>query len=220
MKSKNIWDFWAVRYENLWVQRTSLGPTRELVIGEIGKLLGTAGREPVHILDAGCGTGQLAEELACAFPGFALQITGLDAAGKMIEEAEGKKIPGAVFLAGDVHNLPFPDGRFDIVTCCHSFPYYQDQMAALRELARVVKPEGALLLVQASANTGYDKFALSLVKLTTGRAFYPSAPETAKMLEQAGLCLWGQKRVPTGFFMPNIILSMGRRRRNHENSSH
>ena len=53
----NIWDFWATKYNRLWVQRYSLTPTREYLLKVVDI------NRPLKILDLGCGPGELIEEL-------------------------------------------------------------------------------------------------------------------------------------------------------------
>jgi ubiquinone/menaquinone biosynthesis C-methylase UbiE len=208
---KNIWDFWAVRYERLWVQKYSLAPTRRLVIDELKKLIGVLGPGPkLNLLDVGCGTGQLIEDIANELGTCFATITGIDTAKNMVEIATQKKIPQAHFSHGDAENLPFANAQFDIVTCCHSFPYYRDKLQALQEFKRVLRPDGYIFLISASENNIYDKIMMALVKLTTGRATYPSSQDLAKLLKASDSTVLRQKNLPSKFFMPSIILTISR----------
>lgn len=210
----NIWDFWAGRYEKLWVQKYSLKPTRELVIAQLKKHIGPNKKVKGNLLDIGCGTGQLLTELEDEFKEFNLSLTGIDSSKQMVVFAHHKLTnanananSNVEVLVGDALNLPFADSQFDFLTCCHSFPYYPDKLKALREFKRVLKPEGFLFLVQASENSVYDKVIMKLVKLTTGRASYPSKAQIRELAEAAGFNLVEQKRLESEFFMPSIILS-------------
>lgn len=206
-KAGNIWDYWATRYDKLWVQKYSLAPTRKLLIREIGRALDTKGSGPVTVLDAGCGTGQLAEELAAAYPMQRVSVTGVDFSQKMIEAAQKKQIPQARFLWGDAMKLPFSAASFDFLVCSHSLPYYKDKALAIREFKRVLKPGGNLFLINASVNSRYDKAVTTAVKFTTGKAHYPSSAATEDLLIQSGFSVLGQKNLSTSFFMPSIILT-------------
>lgn len=210
MSHRRIWDFWARRYEGLWVQKQSLTPTRQLVVAEINKYLrqGTAGRG-IHLLDVGCGTGQLAKDIQEGCTPYKIRFTGVDYSPGMIKMAQRKKLPKTRFVCGNAEDLPFAAKKFDIVTCCHSLPYYPDKNKVLREFVRVLKPGGRLLLVQASQNNAYDTLILSLIKLTTGRASYPSAAAVADLLRHAGIPLLEQKTLETRFYIPTILLSIG-----------
>ena len=103
------------------------------------------------MLDVGCGTGTLA---TAARPrlGPAGEVIGLDASPEMIDSARHKARRAGVlvtFETGPAQALPFPDGRFDLVTCTlvlHHLPR-RDREACLGEMRRVLKPGGRALIV-------------------------------------------------------------------------
>ena len=76
----NIWNFWADKYDKLWVQKDSLKPTREYIIKTLSKY---KNMEELKVLDLGCGTGELIFELKKEFNN--IKITGIDFSEKMIE---------------------------------------------------------------------------------------------------------------------------------------
>ncbi|KJS87221.1 MAG: hypothetical protein JM58_04990 [Peptococcaceae bacterium BICA1-8] len=203
---QNIWDFWANRYEKLWVQKYSLKPTRDLVVAELQKYIASEIEEELNLLDVGCGTGQLLEDIKEKLCQPNLALTGIDSSEQMIAFAS-KKLTNARVIVGDALALPFSHNYFDFLTCCHSFPYYQDKLMALQEFKRVLKPGGVLFLVQASENNVYDKVVMKLVKLTTGKAAYPSKAQIRKLVQQAELNLLNHKKIESQYFMPSIILS-------------
>jgi 2-polyprenyl-3-methyl-5-hydroxy-6-metoxy-1,4-benzoquinol methylase len=95
------------------------------------------------VLDAGCGVGYGSAMLARAGAG---EVVGLDLSAKVIEAA-GKAAPAnASFIVGDVHALPFPDGRFDIVVCFEVIEHVESQDDVIAELARVLAPGGVLAI--------------------------------------------------------------------------
>ena len=51
------------------------------------------------------------------------------------------------FVNGDAEHLPFADGSFDVVTCSNSFHHYPHQAHAIREMVRVLRPGGWLMLI-------------------------------------------------------------------------
>jgi len=100
------------------------------------------------VLDAGCGTGYGSAILAAA---GASEVIGIDIAAEVVTRTADKD--EAVSLrAGDVRALDFEDGRFDLVVCFEVIEHLDDPMAALDELARVLAPDGLLLL--SSPNRG------------------------------------------------------------------
>ena len=66
----------------------------------------------------------------------------------MVEQAR-RKLPAQVtVLAGDGERLPFPDGSFDLMTCCDSFHHYPDPRRAAEEFCRVLRPGGQVILCE------------------------------------------------------------------------
>lgn len=102
---------------------------------------------PGGILDFGCGVGNLARALTDRIPGAA--ITGCDTSADSLAVAR-TRAPGLAFshLPGAV--LPFEAGSFDAVTAACVFHHIEpdDRPAWMRELARVLRPGGRLLLFE------------------------------------------------------------------------
>lgn len=106
------------------------------------------GEGPAEVLDCACGIGTQAIGLAA----LGHRVTGTDlspvAAARAAAEAaaRGLRLPAA---AADMRELPFPDGRFDVVVCAdNALPHLltgEDVHAALAEMRRVLRPGGLLL---------------------------------------------------------------------------
>lgn len=103
------------------------------------------------LLDVGCGTGTLAIGAKEIVRGEGL-VAGVDASPRMIARAKGKAARAGVdvdFVEGTAQALPFADRSFDVVmstTVIHCLPEAQ-RGHCFAEMARVLKPEGRLLLV-------------------------------------------------------------------------
>lgn len=116
------------------------------------KLVTLAGvRAGERALDLACGTG----DIAFAVSDRGAVTVGLDITHRMVEIARGRLAslsPGSGtpaqrpwFLTGDMSNLPFRSGAFDVVTTGYGLRNVPDLDAALDEIARVLKPQGRLL---------------------------------------------------------------------------
>ncbi|HZS01753.1 MAG TPA: class I SAM-dependent methyltransferase [Chloroflexota bacterium] len=93
-----------------------------------------------RLLDAGCGAG-LATLLASL---RGATVTALDASAGLLAVARAR-LPEADVREGDLEALPFADATFDAVVAVNSIFYAADMGAALRELARVVRPGGRVV---------------------------------------------------------------------------
>lgn len=92
-----------------------------------------------HVLEVASGTGHLAE----AMHARGATVVGIDVAPNMVALAR-QRVPGAVFHEGDAEALPFEDAQFDSVFCSFGLLHFAQPARALREMARVLKPEGTL----------------------------------------------------------------------------
>jgi len=111
-------------------------PTYEEAIRRVGIAAGQ------RVLDVGCGTGVFLR--AAADRGA--HVFGLDASEALLAIAR-ERVPEADLRHGDMEALPYPDGRFDVVTGFNSFFFADDMVGALREARRVAQA-GAPVVIQ------------------------------------------------------------------------
>lgn len=102
-----------------------------------------------RVLDAACGTGDLA--IAAREAGG--DVTGLDFSERMLERAR-RKSEAIEWILGDVLALPFDDSTFDAATIGFGIRNVEDLDAGLRELARVVRPGGRLAVLEITRPRG------------------------------------------------------------------
>ncbi|WP_102335357.1 class I SAM-dependent methyltransferase [Salimicrobium jeotgali] len=98
------------------------------------------------VLEIGVGTGA-----NLPFYPETAEVTGIDFSRKMLKKAEEKtaSLPGSITLREmDAENLDFPDDSFDYVVSTCVFCSVPDPVRGLREINRVVKPEGKVLLLE------------------------------------------------------------------------
>lgn len=108
-----------------------------------------AEREAPRILDICCGTGSVILTFDERCP-QSLAI-GYDFSPGMLRKARDKNITGRVmFVEGDAAELPFVADSFDVVTCSHALYELKGptRQEALREMHRVVRPDGCVLLME------------------------------------------------------------------------
>jgi SAM-dependent methyltransferase len=120
---------WAEVQEILYV------PLFETVLQQTGVGPGTA------VLDIGCGSCFYCQMAA----GRGAQVSGLDAADLMLDIAR-QRVPQADFRTGEMEELPFADGSFEVVTGFNSFQFAANPVNALKEARRVLRPGGRLAI--------------------------------------------------------------------------
>ncbi len=107
---------------------------------------------PCEVLDLASGTGDLAVGIARALP--AARITAIDASPRMVEEATLRLAARDVDVAarvevrvGDMTALDLADGSMDLVTAGYGVRNVPDAALAFREMRRVLRPGGRLVLL-------------------------------------------------------------------------
>lgn len=99
-----------------------------------------------RVLDVACGPGFL----TMAFGARCREVVGLDATPEFVarasEEADERGLSHVSFVLGDADRLDFDSGSFDIVSCRAAFHHFPEPERVLREMARVARPGGRLLV--------------------------------------------------------------------------
>ena len=148
-----------------------------------------------RVLDVGCGTGVITEEMAARCKG---QVIGVDVDAAMIAFAQDSG-GRAEYRVGDAHQLDFPDGHFDVVVCHFLLMWVSNPALAVREMARVTRPGGAVL---ACAEPDYG-----------GRIDYPQELPLARWQAEAllheGADPFMGRKVPALFSQAGLLANMG-----------
>ncbi len=135
------WDLAADDYEALW--NAQLAPARSAML----QLASLAPGE--QVLDIACGTGLVTLPAARAVAP-AGEAYGIDVSGRMVEAARCRaaeqEIANARFTRMDGEALPIPDSSFDAALCALGLMYMPDPRRAVREMMRVVRPGGRIVL--------------------------------------------------------------------------
>ena len=123
------------------------------------------------VLDVGCGGGRTVSKLAAAASKGA--VYGIDYSSESVAAARRTNrqsiAEGRVAIEqASVSDLPFPDDTFDLVTAVETHFWWQDLGAGMREVFRVVKPGGCLIIIAEFYNGGkYAKYADRLSRWTS-----------------------------------------------------
>ncbi len=145
-----------------------------------------------HVLDCATGTGDLAIDFR-RVTGASGSVLGTDFNADMLKTAPKKAraagFDDITFEVADATALPYDGKRFDIASISFGIRNVDDPVKCLRELARVVKPGGRVMVLEFGQPTGafgalfrqYARFVMPLIgqALTGNRAAYEYLPRTA-----------------------------------------
>ena len=148
-------------------------------------------RPNLHVLDLGCGTGELTARLAAALPGS--DVTGLDSSPAMLERARALARAALRFELGRVEEA---SGRYDLVFSNAAIHWVEDHRALIPRLFALLNPGGQLLVQLPSNNehpahraileiAGREPFRTALGGFTR-RSPVLSLPEYAELLYASG----------------------------------
>jgi len=129
-------------------------------------LLRRLAKPQVRVLDAACGTGrhaQFLDSLGC-------KCVGVDQSKEMLKIAKSK-LPNNRFELGSLERLPFEDDEFDLATVSLALCHLSEPTSALKELARVVRPDGTVLVTDPHPSSG----------IVGGQGFYGAITEGQPM---------------------------------------
>lgn len=115
-----------------------------------------------RVLDVACGPGTFGRKIASP----ARAVWGIDVSRGMLRQgaafAAAERVANLRFARARVEALPFGDAHFDAVICCGSLHLFTDTIAALKEMARVMKPGALLATFTFTAGEGgllkYERF--------------------------------------------------------------
>ncbi len=134
------------------------------------------------ILDIGCGTGILLSQVKDRS-----NLCGLDLSAGMIEQAKLKLGDRAELVVGDAENLPWPEGFFDTVLCSFSFHHYPKPDAVLREMYRVLKTGGRLILADPWMPPPFLQLMNLMIRFSRSGDFHEySKKEIMRLLHSSG----------------------------------
>jgi SAM-dependent methyltransferase len=165
------------------------------VVEQRARVIAALGAQPgERIVDLGCGPGLLAKDLA-ELVGRDGALECVDSSPSMIALAQGRCAawPWARFRAGDVRALPFDAAQFDAAVCTQVYEYVPDVDRALRELRRVLRPGGRVVIVDTDWgscvwHSGDPARMRRMIECWDTHCPHPHLPRYLdRLLEEAGL---------------------------------
>ncbi|HXK37074.1 MAG TPA: class I SAM-dependent methyltransferase [Candidatus Paceibacterota bacterium] len=114
-----------------------LGSKYDVIIDLVRRNLHRIGSSELSLLDVGCGPGNIVD-LLLPFG----RTYGIDPSPDAVRIAAGRGF--TELRVADVEHIPYPDAMFDIVTAIDIVEHVEDDLGALREIRRVLKPGGIL----------------------------------------------------------------------------
>jgi ubiquinone/menaquinone biosynthesis C-methylase UbiE len=147
--ARKEFEAWADSYDTHYLNHWLFRPSYRVFMEELYRWRGYD-HEPYDLLDIGCGSGTLVTLIsATRLP--LRRLVALDYAEQMCRVAREKALARncrcICYVNADSEHLPFPDGSFDVITCSNSFHHYPHQQAVVREMRRILRRNGRLMLI-------------------------------------------------------------------------
>jgi ubiquinone/menaquinone biosynthesis C-methylase UbiE len=122
------------------------------------------------VLDVATGTGIVARKVADVL-GPSGSITALDVSAEMLAVARKAAVTGRIpieWVEANALELPFPDGKFNVVFCQEALQFFPDRERAVREMHRVLSPGGRIALSSWRAPE-HNPYAIAFATVVTKR---------------------------------------------------
>jgi len=190
---------WADNYDNPLTSITFRQTNAKIV-----KLLDP--KQNSHLLDVGCGSGILIKYLLDANRG--MKLFGLDITPKMVDVAKRKfaNDSSVEITLGSAVKMPYKDSSFDYVTCASSFHHHPDPLKSAKEMVRVLKPGGKLLILDMCIEGLLRKifFKVENIYHNEGKVFRLTNKEMFDLYQDVGL-----KQIEQSTFLYFTLVTIG-----------
>jgi ubiquinone/menaquinone biosynthesis C-methylase UbiE len=135
------------------------------------------------VLEVGTGTGGLIPLLKKRFS--KPEYIQIDFANAMLQRAQ-KNYNGVQLVQADAHELPFLNKTFSVVICHNSFPHFKEKMIALKEMRRVLKSGGTLLILHEQSREKVNYIHQHALAVEIHQDLLPDGKEIETLLIQSG----------------------------------
>jgi ubiquinone/menaquinone biosynthesis C-methylase UbiE len=138
------------------------------------------------VLDIACGPGNFVRDFAKAVGRRGL-VVGVDASPTMLARAveDTRSAANVAYVRGDAVRLPFRDGAFDAVCCFAALHLFDEPLAALDAMARVLAPGGRLAILTSARTPLTPAPVGAVVGAATGLRMF-GRDEVTRALEERG----------------------------------
>ncbi len=153
-------------------------------LGNIVKELGI--KPGYYVLDIGSGTGVLLPFLIAEL-GSEGKIVALDFSAEMLGQAQAKNFPPIVeFARADVLAIPLADNSMDLAICNSVFPHFNDKAGALKEIARVLRNNGRMVICHTMSRKMLNQLHQSVGGIVANDLL-PHKFQLRRLIKQVGL---------------------------------
>jgi len=174
-----------------------------LLKGEVNKVIQFTGKHAGKLLDVGCGTGDRLD----VFRSFGFETLGVEISGSADYAAEIMKLN---VRKGDLFEARFPDVFFDVITLYHVLEHTHDPFSVCKEVARVLKEDGRLVIQVPNADSWqYRIFQERWAAFDVPRDLYYFTPNTLKaLLVKAGFEVVKIDHFMNWWHPPTLVISL------------
>jgi ubiquinone/menaquinone biosynthesis C-methylase UbiE len=140
---------WADNYDKSLLQKFLFSATHNYMLDSIIGIVDDGDL----LLDVACGTGKFLKKVFYNASRY-LFIHGMDYSKEMIKNAN-KNLEGTniILSQGDASQIPYYANKFNVVTCSHAFHHFPFQEQSIREMNRILKKGGRLILADGCVDT-------------------------------------------------------------------
>ena len=198
-------DRWSATYDRSLAQRFLFEPVHRAVCDR----LVSVAPPPDTVVDVGCGTGRLLAAVRVRLP--SANLVGIDPAEGMIAQARTRfaRDPRVTLHVASARSMPLDDESVDAVLTTMSFHHWNDQAASIREVARVLRGDGRLIVADIFGIGAAGRVAARVLG-RHGRG-YRTASELDELFSPAGYA-WSIRRHVFGKLVPALVIEARRER--------